>query len=183
MVKFSHSLSIQWFSSILCYWLALRCSKRLKYIEKGGGGLITKLCPTFVIPGTVAHQAPLSMAFPSQESWSGLPFPSPGGLTDLENVLCVLCLVTQFCLTNLRHHGQPSFSVHRDSPGKNTGVGCLDLLQGIFSTQGSNPVLLRCRQILYHPSHQGIWKYMILSSNQWFKKCHSKIIILNEANI
>ena len=33
-----------------------------------------------VIPWTVAHQAPLSMGFSSQEYWSGLPFPSPGDL-------------------------------------------------------------------------------------------------------
>ena len=33
----------------------------------------------------------------------------------------------------------PGSSVHRDSPGKNTGVGCHALLQGIFPTQGSNP--------------------------------------------
>ena len=31
-------------------------------------------------PGTVALQAPLSMAFSRQEYWSGLPFPSPGDL-------------------------------------------------------------------------------------------------------
>ena len=48
----------------------------------------------------------------------------------------------------------PGSSVHRDSPGKNTGVGCQALLQGIFPTQGSNPGLLHCRQILYHLSHQ-----------------------------
>ena len=36
-----------------------------------------------------------------------------------------------------------------DSPGKNTGVGCHALLQGIFPTQGSNPWLLHCRQTLY----------------------------------
>ena len=42
-----------------------------------------------------------------------------------------------------------------DFPGKNTGVGYHFLLQGIFSTQGSNPDLLHCRQILYHLSHQG----------------------------
>ena len=42
-----------------------------------------------------------------------------------------------------------------DSPGKNTGVGCHALLQGIFPTQGSNPGLLHCRQILYHLSLQG----------------------------
>ena len=36
----------------------------------------------------------------------------------------------------------PCSSVHGDSPGKNTGVGCHLLLQGIFPTQGSNPHLL-----------------------------------------
>ena len=46
-------------------------------------------------------------------------------------------------------------------PGKNTGVGCHFLLQGIFPTQGLNPRLLHCRQppslhvILYQLSHQG----------------------------
>ena len=43
-----------------------------------------------------------------------------------------------------------------NSPGKNTGVGCHFLLQGNFLTQGSNPGLLHCRQILYHLSHQGV---------------------------
>ena len=36
----------------------------------------------FVIPGTVALQAPLSMGFPKQEYWSELPFPSPVDLPD-----------------------------------------------------------------------------------------------------
>ena len=38
---------------------------------------------SFVTPWTVALQAPLSMEFPRQEYWSGLPFPSPGDLPDL----------------------------------------------------------------------------------------------------
>ena len=38
-------------------------------------------------------------------------------------------------------------------PGHNTGVGSLSLHQGIFQTQGSNPGLLHCRQILYRLSH------------------------------
>ena len=50
-------------------------------------------------------------------------------------------------------HAQSS-SVHGDSPGKNTGAGGHFLLQGIFLTQGSNPGLLHCRQILYCLSHQ-----------------------------
>ena len=49
----------------------------------------------------------------------------------------------------------PGTSVHGDSPGKNTGVGGQALLQGIFPTQGSNPGLTHCSQILYHLSHQG----------------------------
>ena len=49
----------------------------------------------------------------------------------------------------------PGSSVHGDSPGKNTGVGCHALLQGIFPTQGSNPGLPHCMQILYHLCHQG----------------------------
>ena len=36
----------------------------------------------FAIPWTVAYQAPQSMGFSRQESWSGLPFPSPGNLPD-----------------------------------------------------------------------------------------------------
>ena len=42
-----------------------------------------------------------------------------------------------------------------DSPGRKSGVGLSSLLQGIFSTQVSNPGLLHCRQILYHLIHQG----------------------------
>ena len=40
-------------------------------------------------------------------------------------------------------------------PGKNTGVGCHSLLQGIFLTQGLNPGFLHCRLILYHLSQWG----------------------------
>ena len=58
----------------------------------------------FATPWTVALQAPLSMGFPRQEYWSGLPIP---------------------------------------------------LLQGIFPTQGLNPGLPHCRQILYRLSYQG----------------------------
>ena len=42
-----------------------------------------------------------------------------------------------------------------NSPGKNTGVGSLSLLQGIFPTQGLNPGLPHCRQILYQLSQKG----------------------------
>ena len=42
-----------------------------------------------------------------------------------------------------------------NSPGHNTGAGSSSLLQGIFPTQGSNPGLPHCRQILYQLSPQG----------------------------
>ena len=42
-----------------------------------------------------------------------------------------------------------------NSPGQNTGMGSLSLLQGIFPTQGLNPGLLHCKQILYQLSHAG----------------------------
>ena len=48
----------------------------------GAGGLVPQSCPTLVTSWTIAHQAPLSMGFSRQESWSGFPFPSPGDLPD-----------------------------------------------------------------------------------------------------
>ena len=52
----------------------------------------------------------------------------------------------------LRPHGLYS---PWNSPGQNTGMGSLSLLQGIFPTQGLNPGLPHCRQILYQLSHRG----------------------------
>ena len=46
----------------------------------GGGGLVSKLCATLVMPWTIAHKALLSMGLPRQEYCIGLPFPSPGDL-------------------------------------------------------------------------------------------------------
>ena len=58
-----------------------------------------------------------------------------------------------------------------DFPGKHTGVGCHSLLQGIFPTQGSNPGLLHCRQILYGLNHQGsIYPGHILWENHNWKR-------------
>ena len=56
-----------------------------------------------------------------------------------------------------------------NSPGKNTGVGSLSLLQGIFPTQGLNPGLPHCRQILYQLNHK--WSPRIL---EWIANPFSK---------
>ena len=67
------------------------------------------------------------------------------------SVLCCVCLVAQSCLTpcDPMDCNPPGTSAHGYSPGKNTGVGSHSLLQVIFPTQGSNPGLLHCRQIVY----------------------------------
>ena len=58
-----------------------------------------------------------------------------------------ICDPMDFSLTGFLHPW--------DFPGKSTGVGRHFLLQGIFPTQGSNPGLPHCRQMLYRLSHQG----------------------------
>ena len=61
-----------------------------------------------------------------------------------------------------------------NSPGKNTGVGSLSLLLGIFLTQALNRGLLHCRQILYQLSYQGSpqifinkYKLFLKAKTQW----------------
>ena len=50
--------------------------------------------------------------------------------------VCATLLHSCLTLYNRMDHGPPGSSVHGDSPGKNTRVGCYALLQGIFPTQG-----------------------------------------------
>ena len=63
-----------------------------------------------VTPWTVTHQAPLSMEFPGQEYWSGLPFPTPGLSSqprDRTHVSSVSCICRQI-LYLLSHQGTPN---------------------------------------------------------------------------
>ena len=68
---------------------------------------------------------------------------------ELADVMVVVELLS--CVRLLQPHGlyPTRLLCPWDSPGKNTGAGCLFPLQGIFLTQGSNSGLLHCRQILY----------------------------------
>ena len=81
------------------------------------------------------------------------------GLKSLE--ISIVCLVAQACVTFSTVALKPW-----DSLGKNTGVGCHALLQGVFPTQGLNPLLcLHWRWILYHWCPLEVW---LKWASQWF---------------
>ena len=83
------------------------------------------------------------MGYPRQEYWSALPFPFP---EDLPNPGI-----------EPRSPALQAHSLLSEPPGKprNTGVGSLSFLQGIFPTQELNPGLLHGRRILYQLGYQG----------------------------
>ena len=69
----------------ICVYSAVRTPKDLFILLHGKKRKKVKSLShvrLFVTPWTVAHQAPLSMGFSRQEYWSGLPFPSPGDLSN-----------------------------------------------------------------------------------------------------
>ena len=78
-----------------------------------------------------------------QDLSSGVREVSVNGKNKMEDVHCVHARLPRS--DSLQPYGPPAcqvLSVYGDSPGKNTGVGCHALLQGIFPTQGSNQHLL-----------------------------------------
>ena len=77
-----------------------------KLLEKlspipGSPACMLSCVPLFATPWTEARQAPVSMGFSTQESWSGFPFPSPGDLPDPGIKPCLLHL-----LLPLSHQGR-----------------------------------------------------------------------------
>ena len=72
----------------------------------------------------------------------------------------LLMMSVVFCCCFFLSHSVVSLLPHGlyspwNSPGQNTGMGSLSLLQGIFSTQELNQGLLHCRRILHQLSYQG----------------------------
>ena len=112
------------------------------YIRKESGPVLKvkaiQLCPILCDPMDIQ-----SMAFSRPEYWSGQSFFSP---RDLPNIGI-----------EPRSPALQADSLPAEPPGKtkNTGVGNLSLLRGIFLTQESNRGLLHCRQILYQLSYKG----------------------------
>ena len=105
------------------------------------------------------------MKFSRPEYWNGYPFPCPGDLANpgMESRSPTL----QADSLPGEPQGKP----------KNTGVGSLSLLQGIFLTRESNQCLLHCRQILYQLSYQIYrWDTLCLSGEKdlrmiWLRHC------------
>ena len=136
-------------------------------------------------PWTVARQAPLSVGFPRQEYWSGLPCRLPGdlpnpGIKPRSPALHVDSLPSEppgkpnlkaGLIQNLNPGPHTRSKTHiPDRPAKGGGglvaklcltfvipwtTACHSLLQGIFPTQGLTLGFLHCRWTLYCLSHQG----------------------------
>ena len=121
--------------------------------------LVTQSCPTLWPHGLQPSRLLCPWGFSKEEYLSGLAGPPPG---DLPN-------------PGIKPRSPTlqadSFPSEPSGNPKNTRVESLSLLQGNFSTQGSNPGLLHCKQILYHLSHQGKWKWnrSILSDFLWLQ--------------
>ena len=137
-------------------------------------------------PWTAAHQAPLSMRFPRQGYWSGLPFPSPGDLPNpgiepgspalqadsLPSELpgkpfnYYLVLVAQSYPTLCDPMDCSPLSMRFSRQGYWSGLPFPS--PGDLPNPGIEPRLLHCRQILYQLSHQGSL-VMVLEDN--FLRC------------
>ena len=128
--------------------------------------LVAQLCHTLCDPWSVAHQAPLSMGILQARilEWGAMPYsrdlPNPG---------------IEPRSPTLQEDSLPS-------EPRNTGVGSLSLLQGIFPTQESNQGLLHCRQILYHLSYQGSL-YMCVYIFVYLCVCMLRLRNLNLASV
>ena len=70
--------------------------------------LVAQLCRVFTAPWNVARQPPLCMEFSRQESWSGLPCPSPGESSQPRDGTWVSCISGK----HLSYQRSPGASLH-----------------------------------------------------------------------
>ena len=105
--------------------------------------LVTQSCSTLSDPIDCGPPASSVHGILQARMLEWIPFPSPGDLSDPG--------------IKPRSPALQADSLPSEPPGKpkNTGVGSLSLLQGIFPTQESNRGLLHCKQILYQLSYEG----------------------------
>ena len=121
---------------------------------------VTQSCPALCDPMGCIQ----SMEFSMPEYWSGYPIPSPGDLPNPR--IKPRSPALQVDSLPAEPQGKP----------KDTGVGFLSLLQGIFPTQGSNLGCLHCRRIFCQLSYQGSpWIWIVVSTRCCFERICSLI--------
>ena len=132
---------------------------------------LMEFCPRLGHPSLrAAHQAGLAWGW---DTWI-IPGARPPMVMSLSLPLPSFLVKSESCSAisdSFQPHGLYS---PWNSPGQDTGVGNLCLLQGIFPSQGSNPGLLHCRRILYQLSHKGSPTFLVGMS-----KFTAKIQVLN----
>ena len=107
--------------------------------------------PQEILGQSLHQEDPLEKGMKTHSSILARKIPWTEEPAGLQSIVKVKVKVGRSCLT-LR---PPGLYSPWNCPGQNTEVGSLSLLQGIFSTQGSNPGLPHCRQILYQLNHSG----------------------------
>ena len=110
--------------------------------QQVNGEILVQVLPWGTL-SPVINTSPLRWLQPTQEK-SQKPL-HPCLLSESESVSCSVVSNSATLWTVA-----PRLLCPWDFPGKNTGVGCCFLLQGVFPTRGSNLGLLHCRQVLYH---------------------------------
>ena len=97
--------------------------------------------------------------------------------------MCVVCVSRSVLSDSLWPQGLNKLFCARSSPGKNTGVHCHSLLQGIFPIQRLNLGILSCRQIIYYLSHQGIYSVLSNDGSQAFTYLDSANKLLQKQHL
>ena len=160
VIKYFQELSQRYFVVTLEIVVIIVCAKSLQS------------CPTLCDPMDCSLTASSVHRISRQEYWNGLPYPPPGDLLGPEIEPASLmspALAGGFSTTSINWESERKLKVPQSCPtlrphvlyspwnslGQDSGVGSLSLLQGIFPTQGSNPGLPHCRQILYQLNHKG----------------------------
>ena len=152
---------------------------------------VTQLCPTLCDPmdcnparllcpwnfpgkniGTVAIPSPRDLSHPEIEPESPACPELAGRFLTTSTTWEAKSTIKWKLLSLVRLFVTPWTNSPWNSPGQNTGVGSLSLLQGIFPTQGSNAGLPHCRWILYQLSHKGSprileWAFPFSSGSFW----------------
>ena len=132
---------------------------------------------SFVTPWTVAHQAPLSMGFPRQEYWSGLPFPSPGDLLDPEIEAMSPAFASRFFTTEPPRKPRDNFRVFQNWPQREKLLNILCLRRVMkIKKDGNHPKDNIIMNIHLKNKKCGITQHVCTVIGQW--ECGCSYILL-----